>query len=93
MVGPDMNPFPIISGKKRFGHDELASLDVSKSVILTWRGADESITDAQWNQVRSLLCAAPSLLTALERLAHPMADEDDLAFAKEVIARAKGGAK
>ena len=88
-----MNSFPIISGKKRFGHDELASLDVSKSVILTWRGADESITDAQWNQVRSLLCAAPSLLTALERLAHPMADEDDLAFAKEVIARANGGAK
>ena len=88
-----MNSFPISSGKKRFGHDELANLDVSKLVILTWRGGEEPITDAQWNQVRSLLCAAPALLTALERLAHPMADEDDLAYAKEVIASAKGGAK
>lgn len=85
-----MNSFPIISGKKRFGHDELASLDVSKSVILTWRGADESITDAQWNQVRSLLCAAPSLLTALERLTHPMADDEDLDYAREIIAKARG---
>jgi len=40
-----------------------------------------------------LISSAPDLLVALERLAHPMADEDDLAYAKEVIARAKGGAK
>jgi len=37
-----------------------------------------------------LICSAPELLAALERLAHPMADDDDLDFAREVIAKAKG---
>jgi hypothetical protein len=37
-----------------------------------------------------LLASAPDLLAALERLAHPMADDDDLDFAREVIAKAKG---
>lgn len=38
----------------------------------------------------SLIAAAPDLLAALERLAHPMADDDDLQFALETIAKAKG---
>jgi hypothetical protein len=37
-----------------------------------------------------LIASAPDLLSALERLAHPMADDDDLDFAREVIAKAKG---
>ena len=37
-----------------------------------------------------LIAAAPNLLAALERLAHPMADDEDLAYAREVIAKAKG---
>ena len=37
-----------------------------------------------------LIASAPDLLSALERLAHPMADDDDLNFAREVIAKAKG---
>jgi hypothetical protein len=37
-----------------------------------------------------LIAAAPDLLAALERLAHPMADDDDLDYAREVIAKAKG---
>ena len=37
-----------------------------------------------------LIAAAPDLLSALERLAHPMADDDDLDYARDVIAKAKG---
>ena len=37
-----------------------------------------------------LIAAAPDLLAALERLAHPMADDEDLDHAREVIAKAKG---
>ena len=39
-----------------------------------------------------LIAAAPCLLAALQRLAHPMADDDDLENALEVIARATGAA-
>ena len=37
-----------------------------------------------------LIASAPDLLSALERLAHPMADDDDIDYAREVIAKAKG---
>jgi hypothetical protein len=37
-----------------------------------------------------LIASAPDLLSALERLAHPMADDDDLDFARAVIRKAKG---
>jgi hypothetical protein len=37
-----------------------------------------------------LIAAAPDLLSALERLVHPMADDDDLDYAREVIAKARG---
>ena len=37
-----------------------------------------------------LIAAAPDLLAALERLAHPMADDDDLDYAREIIRKAKG---
>jgi hypothetical protein len=39
-----------------------------------------------------LIAAAPCLLAALQRLVHPMADDDDLENALEVIARATGAA-
>jgi hypothetical protein len=39
-----------------------------------------------------LIASAPDLLRALERLAHPMADDDDLDYAREIIAKAKGKA-
>ena len=38
-----------------------------------------------------LISLAPDLLAALERLAHPMADDEDLENARELIATAKGG--
>jgi hypothetical protein len=37
-----------------------------------------------------LIASAPDLLVALERLSHPMADDDDLDYAREVIAKAMG---
>ena len=37
-----------------------------------------------------LISLAPQMLLALERLSHPMADDDDLDYAREVIAKAKG---
>lgn len=38
----------------------------------------------------NLIASAPELLRALERLAHPMADDEDLDYARAVIAKAKG---
>lgn len=37
-----------------------------------------------------LIAAAPDLLTALQRLVHPMADDTDVEHARDVIARATG---
>lgn len=37
-----------------------------------------------------LIASAPDLVSALERLTHPMADDDDLDYAREIIAKAKG---
>jgi len=37
-----------------------------------------------------LIASAPELLAALERLVHPMADDEDLDYAREIIAKAKG---
>ena len=45
---------------------------------------DEPLANAR------LISAAPDLLAALERLAHPMADDDDLDYARAIIAKAKG---
>lgn len=38
-----------------------------------------------------LIASAPNLLLALERLVHPMADDEDLSFARDCIANARGG--
>jgi hypothetical protein len=37
-----------------------------------------------------LIASAPDLLLALERLIHPMADDEDLSFARDCIANARG---
>jgi hypothetical protein len=47
---------------------------------------DESVPLAN----ATLIASAPDLLSALERLVHPMADDEDLDYAREVIRKAKG---
>jgi hypothetical protein len=37
-----------------------------------------------------LISCAPQMLLAIERLIHPMADDDDLDYARAIIAKAKG---
>ncbi len=37
-----------------------------------------------------LIASAPELLAALNRLVHPMADDEDLSFARDCIANARG---
>lgn len=94
---------PVVSGRKRFTSEELANLDVSCQVILTWRGITQ-ITDAQHEQVCSLMAAAPALLKALELGLRNIEDiesndqlnEHERAFAdaaRAAIALATGGAK
>ena len=62
---------------------------------------DVVTTSGEWNPAfvagdmlpadAHLIAAAPDLLAALERLAHPMADDEDLDYARAIIRKAKGG--
>ena len=61
---------------------------------------DVVTTSGEWNPAfvagdilpadAHLIAAAPDLLAALERLVHPMADDEDLDYARAIIAKAKG---
>ena len=61
---------------------------------------DVVTTSGEWNPAfvagdilpadAHLIAAASDLLAALERLSHPMADDDDLDYARQIIAKAKG---
>lgn len=61
---------------------------------------DVVTTSGEWNPAfvagdilsedARLISSAPDLLAALERLAHPMADDEDLDYARAIIAKAKG---
>ena len=48
------------------------------------------IDGSGWQSNARLIAAAPDLLAALERLAHPMADDEDLDYARAIIRKAKG---
>jgi len=60
-----------------------------------WFAEDDgfyAFTDLAEKQANAtLIASAPDLLSALERLVHPMADDEDLDYAREVIRKAKGG--
>jgi len=42
------------------------------------------------DEASRLIAAAPAMLRALQRLTHPAADDDDLAYALDVIRAATG---
>ena len=61
---------------------------------------DVVTTSGEWNPAfvagdilpedARLIASAPDLLSALERLVHPMADDEDLDYARAIIRKAKG---
>ena len=56
-----------------------------------YEGLGEPVADVHGTEDRArLIAAAPALLKALQRLTHPMADDEDLAHALDAIARATG---
>ncbi len=57
----------------------------------TWDAEYDGLPTPEMEANARLIASAPDLLSALERLTHPMADDDDLDYAREVIAKAKGG--
>ena len=82
---PSFSTLKIIDGRDEslnhtHGALSLAFINVSAFVP----HMDEPLANAR------LISSAPDLLSALERLAHPMADDDDLDYAREIIAKAKG---
>ena len=91
-------PCPVHHGKHPF-HDARwimtadAEVEMSDYVPNDWHLCKGSaicqMRDTTPSDAR-LIAAAPDLLAALERLAHPMADDEDLDYAREVIAKAKG---
>ena len=59
-------------------------------VILDGDGTTVCNPSPMGQDAARVIAAAPDLLAALQRLTHPMADDDDLENALEVIARATG---
>lgn len=55
-----------------------------------WAGGTGLIARVMDADDAALIACAPEMLKALQRITHPMADDDDLAFALDVIARATG---
>jgi len=52
--------------------------------------ADYKTPESERQANARLIASAPDLLSALQRLTHPMADDEDLDYAREIIAKAKG---
>ncbi len=57
----------------------------------TWDAEYDGLPTPEMEANARLIASAPDLLSALERLTHPMADDDDLDYAREVIRKARGG--
>ena len=71
------------------GEDNPATIRAGGTHVATIPGMRPHLTGNRLANAH-LISAAPDLLAALERLAHPMADDEDLDYAREVIAKAKG---
>jgi hypothetical protein len=62
-------------------------------VAQTWDTWYDGLPTPTMEADAGLIAAAPELLAAIERLIHPAADDSDVEFAREVIAKARGGAR
>lgn len=81
VAAPDVNGFPYdaeILGDDEYRSENAAGLDMP--------GLERKLADC------TLIATTPKMLQALMRLTHPAADDDDLDFARKVIAEATGGA-
>ena len=58
--------------------------------VCTDHYADERTLESEKLANARLIACAPQMLLALERLTHPMADDEDLDYAREIIAKARG---
>jgi len=62
-------------------------------VAQTWDTWYDGLPTPTMEADAGLIAAAPEMLAAIERLIHPAADDSDVEFAREVIAKARGGAR
>lgn len=69
-----------------FHHPKLVKVETARVVICDSFGglSDETMANTR------LISLAPQMLLAIERLIHPMADDDDVDYARAIIAKAKG---
>ena len=74
--------------KAEFGGKKLAGWGVLSARDEVVAYIPQSIVHDESNA--RLIASAPDLLSALERLSHPMADDEDLDDARGIIAKAKG---
>lgn len=74
--------------KSEFGGKKLAGWGVLSARDEVVAYIPQSIVHDEANA--RLIAAAPDLLLALERLVHPMADDEDVSFARDCIANARG---
>ena len=58
--------------------------------VCTDHYADERTLESEKLANARLIACAPQMLLALERLTHPMADDEDLDYAREIIAKTRG---
>ena len=75
------------------GPNEYASIEAGNEINELVRICDIPSWPCATNEMEAnarLIASAPDLLSALERLAHPMADDDDLDYARAIIRKAKG---
>jgi len=65
--------------------------EANRDIAVIKRGvmANQGFDDAAWHRWLSLINAAPDMLAALQRITHPMAGDEDVENALEVIAKAK----
>ena len=82
---PSRSTLKIIDGREESLNHTNGALSLAfVNVTAFGPHTDEPLANAH------LIASAPDLLSALERLAHPMADDDDLDYARAIIAKAKG---